>query len=288
MAAFDRLKLDTAIGVVGLAVGLPPLLKDYLFARSPPRRLRGGVQLPVDTSSRARKPPSVEGGMYGGLVGGTLAGLLIGTAYYVSVLQDPRIAGSDGANPASPFSVVGPVILFSALAGALLGLTIEMGTRLISAASQSLFQAPGNLDAFLGGLTGGFITGLIMGPIGGLYFGRRDLPIVDPSLTVLLSAPGTIILTMSIIYFQSAMGFRKIALSAVLSTVLSFSLFLFVLTFSTAFGVTTWISMHFVDPAPENLLVGGAYFGVFCGAIFGASIGLSNSLIRVTTPATSA
>ncbi|MBV8094001.1 MAG: hypothetical protein JO110_12420 [Acetobacteraceae bacterium] len=274
-----REALDTVMAIIGVMLALPPVLTD-LFPTS------SHATTKTTQSTTLIRLHSLKHGLYGGLVGGLLAGFLIGFSYYAGVSADrENPPHNEISELLEAFSVVIPIIIFGTLSGALLGALVDGAAGIMTDIAR---LHPGNAyiaNEVSGGVLGGLVTGLIMGPIGGWWFGQKyGLPVASPVTILTASGPGLLVLVLAILGYIRPSFSRSLFYAALISTVFGCAVLLLAGTLATAFGIDEAIKLYFVHSDKTRLLMGGLYFGVFCGTVWGIVIGLALILSRAETP----
>ena len=261
---------DTTLGVLGLLIGLPQFVRDYVPWSRQHATLTAGSDRPAPVLPRREYLP-FEAGLYGGLVGGTGAGALIALAYLVPIAtRFPLFSLSSR----SAVSVGTPIIVFAALTGALLGCLSEIG---VTELGRRLAPALGRpLAILVGGIVGGTLSGVIMGPVGGWYFGQLSgLPVVSPAVIVLASGPAILGILLTVAMYRGTPISHSLVRDAAISTVAAYLVFFITLFLADVLGMLSQLMLYFVWSTAGGVLLGGLYFGMFCGAILGLAVGLS-------------
>jgi len=268
-ASVARLSIDTVFGVLAAFVALTQFVRDFM---SPARRPSPQVpQVDYAPSRRRVEYRPFEAGLYGGLAGGTAAGVLIAIAYVGSLgIHLPVFSQKEY----SIFSISAAVIGYSSLSGALLGSLTEIG---LTGASTRVAAIFGVVTARLfGSIAGGIVTGAIMGPVGGWYFGQKfGLPVPNPAMVVLATGPAVVGIILCIAVYRPVPVSGTLLGNAILSTVGSYIVFSLLLFAADSLGVISAIEGYFIGSTRGSLIEGGLWFGTFCGAVVGMAIGSS-------------
>jgi hypothetical protein len=212
-----------------------------------------------------RLTPSFESGVFGGLIGGALAGLLIGVLYYLG------LQGSAGLD----------LILWIALYGALAGFVLGAGAQLTilgfrHAVTEKAYPAL-IFNEVTGGVLGGGLGGIVVGAIGGWFFGPRPTPFIEIGLLVIGSAFGTVCVVLGILLYDYEgrwrPALRAFSVALLLTGLAAFLGFMLLNVFR--------VEQFFHFRASEPLMtVGGAIIGGGIGMVLGLQIGLTLLLYR--------
>jgi hypothetical protein len=217
----------------------------------------------------------VEQGLAGGLFGGVVAGLIITVVYY-SAVQDFAPLMIERNLPVPTFwDLLTPILVASALIGAVVGLLSLGFAALFAHLSRPITLLI--VNRLTGAMFGGLLAGLITGPLGTLYFGLIQWPVLHPAQMLAGALPATGLLVFAILNFGRARFSRTVwrnLLVAMLATLLVGALAAVVLT-ALAPEIAALLQQYIVLGSRRDLLVGGLVYGAFVGTLMGAVIGLT-------------
>jgi hypothetical protein len=264
---FGEEHLGTIVGVVGIFTSVFEVSRQRGPAPAAP--VAGGPGAP-----RPFRFPA-EQGLAGGLFGGVIAGLIVTVVYYVSMQQYVPWMTTHGLPVPTFWQLFTPILIASALIGALVGLfglgLAELFAHLSSPVSLLV------VNRLTGAIFGGLIAGLITGPLGTLYFGLINWPVLHPAQMLAGALPATGLLIFAIIYFGrgrfDALAWRGL-LMAMISTLMVGAIAAVVLTAFEA-EVVALLEHYIVHGSRNDLLTGGLFYGAFVGAVLGAVMGLT-------------
>lgn len=209
---------------------------------------------------------------FAGLIAGLVASVPEVIAYMLEVRRILITMDDNIWNhrPSEFFQVFAPLALFVVLVGAVLAMSMEAAWQL-TAHLRWLF---GNLYLVIGGVAGGTFAGLTIGPIGAWYFGRKNLPIANPCASVIAAIPGLIGV---VLITASGKGLSPLTvqMAAIISLVICALVALWGAMVGQLVKLDQRIMAIFANSSEKTLLLGGIWFGVFCGATFGLAISLS-------------
>jgi hypothetical protein len=265
---FGQEQIGTVVGAAGIFMSV------FEIAR---QRDSGKAALAVANGPERRQPfrfPA-EQGLIGGLFGGVIAGLIITAVYDLALPQNiPWMVAHHHPVPTF-WDLLTPILIGSALIGAVVGLLslglAELFGHLASPATLLL------INKLSGGIIGGLIAGLITGPLGTLYFGLIQWPVLLPGQLLAGALPAAGILVFAILYFGKAQFDGVIwrgLLVTIVATLLVAGLAAVVMqTFEAE--ILALLQRYVVEGGRVNLLTGGLYYGAFVGTLLGAVIGLT-------------
>jgi hypothetical protein len=137
------------------------------------------------------------------------------------------------------------------------------------------------INRLTGAIVGGLIAGLIAGPLGTLYFGLINWPVMHPGQMLAGALPATGLLVFAILYFGrgrfDALAWRGL-LMAMISTLMVGAVAAVVLAAFQA-EVVAMLERYIVHGSRNDLLIGGLFYGAFVGTALGAVMGLTLVLV---------
>lgn len=216
-------------------------------------------------------------GIFGGFFGGAIAAPIICIAYQavlVAMRDEMARLGFPPPNRAELFAE----IFFASLAiGAVVGaLTLGFAAMFEHLRRSATMLTP-LVNRLTGAVIGGFIAGLICGPLGTLYFGLKPLPVLEPKLMLMGALPGAGLMTFCIVaYGNERIGWQtlKTLLFAMVSVLLVAGLAGVILTALSPEIIA--LILHYIVPGTRlGLLQGGLYYGAFVGITLGLVVGLT-------------
>lgn len=264
---FGEERLGTIVGVAGIFMSIFEVTRQ----RQPVHAAAAGQ--PIPPTGPFRFP--VEQGLAGGLFGGVIGGLIITVVYYLSMQKYVAWMTMHGLPVPTFWELLTPILIASALIGAVVGLlslgVAELFAHLSNATSVLV------MNRLSGAILGGLIAGLITGPLGTLYFGLIQWPVLHPAEMLAGALPATGLLVFAILYFGRA-RFDRLAwrglLIAMIATLMVGALAAVVLSAFEA-EVIAMLEHYIVHGNRLELLTGGLFYGGFVGTLLGAVIGLT-------------
>jgi hypothetical protein len=265
---FGEEQIGTVFGVAGLFMSV------FEVSR---QRDGGSAAAAVGGGPDAREPfrfPA-EQGLAGGLFGGVIAGLVITVVYYVSLQQ--YVAWMVAHNLAVPtfWELLSPILIASALIGAVVGILSLGLAELFGYLARPITVLL--INRLTGALLGGLLAGLITGPLGTLYFGRIQWPVLHPAQMLAGALPAAGLLVFAILYFGKAQFNSAVwtgLLVAMLATVMVGALAAVVLS-ALESEIAAMLMHYIVQGDRGDLLMGGLFYGGFVGTLLGAVVGLT-------------
>ena len=263
---FGQEQIGTVVGAAGIFMSV------FEIAR---QRDNGKAALAVAGAPEQPFRFPAEQGLIGGLFGGVIAGLIITVVYDLALPQNiPWMVAHHHPVPTF-WDLLTPILIGSALIGAVIGLLslglAELFGHLASPATLLL------INKLTGGIIGGLIAGLITGPLGTLYFGSIQWPVLLPGQMLSGALPAAGFLVFAIFYFGKAQFSGVIwrgLLVTLIATLLVAGLAAVVMqTFEEE--ILALLQHYVVEGGRVNLLTGGLYYGAFVGTLLGAVIGLT-------------
>jgi hypothetical protein len=264
---FGEERLGTIVGVVGIFMSVFEVSRQRSPAAESPTAGRPDVPGPF------RFP--AEQGLAGGLFGGVIAALIITVVYYISMQEYVPWMTAHGLPVPTFWQLFSPILIASALIGAVVGLlglgVAELFAHLSTATTVLI------VNRLTGAIIGGLIAGLITGPLGTLYFGLIRWPVMHPAQMLAGALPATGLLIFAILYFGrgrfDGLAWRGL-LVAMVATLLVGAVAAVVLS---AFEgeIIALLERYLVHADRRDLLVGGLFYGAFVGTLLGAVMGLT-------------
>lgn len=274
---FGEEQLGTIVGAAGI----------FMSVFEVTRQRSGGQPTDALAPEPQRRAPfqfPVEQGLIGGFFGGVIAGLIITVVYYLALPQ--YVAWMQEHNLPVPtfWDLLSPILIGAALIGAVIGL-LSLGV------AQLFGHLAGPTTVLLinkltGGIIGGFIAGLITGPLGTLYFGMIQWPVLHPAQMLSGALPAAGILVFAILYFGKAhwsVAWRGLIVAMIVTVLVAGLAAVVLKTFEAE--IMALLQHYIVLGGREQLLIGGLYYGAFVGTLLGAVIGLTMLLAPSPAPA---
>jgi hypothetical protein len=275
---FGQEQLGTIVGVAGIFMSIFEVTRQRAPVGDVPETASGpGAPEPF------RFP--AEQGLAGGLFGGVIAALIITVVYYISMQAYVPWMTTHGLPVPTFWELFSPILVASALIGALVGLlglgVAELFAHIASPTTALVF------NRLTGAIVGGLAAGLITGPLGTLYFGLIRWPVMHPAQMLAGALPATGLLIFAILYFGKT-RLDRVALRGLLiafvATLMVGAVAAVVLAAFEA-EIMALLQRYLVHATRQDLLVGGLYYGAFVGTLLGAVMGLTLVLAPTPTPA---
>src|SRR5262249_31096075 len=130
------------------------------------------------------------------------------------------------------------------------------------------------------GSIGGAIAGAIMGPIGGIFFGRRHTYVFPTWLTLLATLPGVFLIflmTLKLICGKASARLFLVAASGISLSLLAATICVYVIA---SLGYTKYFFFLFLGSNDSRHALGGLIVGILFGLTYGIGLGSSSFLWR--------
>jgi hypothetical protein len=216
-----------------------------------------------------------EQGLIGGLFGGVIAGLIIAIVYDLALPQNiPWMVAHHHPVPTF-WDLLTPILIGSGLIGAVVGLlSLGLAELFGHLARPAILLL---INKFTGGVIGGLIAGLITGPLGSLYFGSIQWPVLLPGQMLSGALPAAGLLVFAILYFGraqfSGVIWRGLVVTTIATLLVAGLAAVVMKTFEAE--ILALLQRYIVEGGRVNLLTGGLYYGAFVGTLLGAVVGLT-------------
>ena len=230
-----------------------------------------GLAIPLLESKKA-KPfyllPSFKRGVYGGLIGGFIAGLIIGVGYYI------RYPTKD-----LHWSVIPEIVLYASLfVGAMTAGTILYLVYRFRYEVEEKDYPSSIFNDLTAGAVGGVIAGILVGAIGGYWFGMRREDPPDPGLLVWGAVAGPIFVVFGALRYDFQGNLRNLWRAFIVSALATSILGVFGNFLVNEYKLDSFLRMGYRQ---ELAIRGGAYLGAAVGLILGLQTGLALLLYRL-------
>jgi hypothetical protein len=189
---FDKSPVGAICGSVLVFLGYVKQFIEQKGDRKPDRRTRRIGFIPPAVAKSFRLAPSFKSGIYGGLIGGGLSGLIIGVAYYIQ------------STPREALWLVDllQVFIFASMVGAIIGASSQFAILWFRHLAVEKHYWGFFFNEVWGGGLGGLIGGTLAGLFAGYFFGTREQEAVEMSLLLWGSITGSILLVVSVVFYE--------------------------------------------------------------------------------------
>lgn len=156
-----------------------------------------------------RLAPSFKSGLYGGLIGGGLSGVIIGVAYYIPITSWEAVTG------------ILQVFIFASITGAIIGASSQFAILWFRHLTVEKHYWRFFFNEVWGGGLGGVLGGILAGLFAGYFFGTRDQDAVNMSLLLWGSIIGSILLVVSVVFYEYQGRLRNVIIPLLSSLVIA-------------------------------------------------------------------
>ena len=233
---------------------------------------------------RGHEEQLLQRGVLGGYFGSIFAAPIVAISYYLSWAYVSQLYNW----PVEPFAILLTEITLACI---LAGIVLGPASYVLAKRPFGLRNAS-PLVSLLGGIAGGILAGLIVGPPTTLYFGLLDRPAVSALILVPGALLGASILVFSIVtYSVERVNYRTMRRNALISMLATafVAAVAGVILFAASSVMQEYIDQLLGTRDKMVLLAAGIALGVILGVILGSAISLAHLLCgppgrRATAP----
>ncbi len=220
---------------------------------------------------------SFEGGLYGGLVGGLVAGAIIGPLYYVTARDTYYVLA--GETISTPSAIIWQIVIYAAVAGMLFGSLSRVGVMWFRHLAETGGYERVFFNEVSSSLLAGLVSGIVVGGLGGTFFGPRYSNIPDSQLLVAGITVGGVFVILGSMFFDFQGKWTNVLRALIFGVVAS--------TLAVAVGlvllVLNWQAYEELLRSSESsdLAKGGALIGLLAGVALGLQVDVTTLLYRL-------